>query len=544
MSEDHYISETKLDKKPSYEEIAEIVHQLEKEAIRKSKEHFETYVHLIAPTLMPDTYKTGPHVSLMCAELQEVYEKTILSIADPKEHDAPRLMINLPPGSMKTLVLCLFVTWVFGKRPKWRIIHLGHSGEFAIDMYGAQTRDIIKTPEYQQIFPGITIREDTDSKGRWSTNRGGQYVAKGVGQKITGRRAHIAIVDDPLSAQDAESKVERERKNNWYTPGLQTRLLPGASEVLVMHRWHLDDLAGNRLAKDNKIGAPRPWKVFKIPALNNEETAELLDLPVGTSFWPDLWPTKMFEEKMNEAGMSRSFWSAQYMQEPTPEEGNIIKARLIQDWQAEEPPEVDYVLVSIDTAFSTKERADYSAYTVWGIFKQTRVDTQGNERRIPCMILLEAERGRWEFPELCAKVERIYSERHPDSFIIENKASGQSLIQELYRRGFPVLKYNPDTDKISKTYSCQGFFEAKRIFVPLEKGWAKEVVNELVSFPSAPHDDFTDTVTQAILWMRDNWQIDADGYTYNAREEDEDENAANVFRGKKTYWSVANNGRN
>lgn len=520
--------------------------------IKKARTDFYTYVQLMAPSTLPEGFINGRHIKLMAQELQRIERRTILSTQlgpDKQVVLGKRLQIFLPPGSMKSKILNMFVTWCFGRHPKWRILHVGHTKQFAEDNMGRSIRDLMQTPEYNDIFPNTLIKKDVKAAGRWDTTEGGTYYCAGVGNQIAGRRAHISICDDVVSEQTAYSDNDRPKINNWYVPGLRTRLLPGASEIIVNTRWHVDDLSGFILRADEESKVP--WQVVAIPAFLDSSATRLLNkfsdgfpknLEEGDSFWPEFWSSDLLEEKRKDKGMSEAKWNALYMQNPVPEEGNIFKEDEFQYWTDSEPPPLDYLLVSMDTAFSTRESADFSAYSVWGIFKYAEEDLAGKEYVVSNMLLLESERGRWEFPELCKKVEEVNAMYEPDTFVIEKKASGQSLIQEMRRRQIPITEYIPDKDKISRAHACQPFMSSHRIWVPADrlddqvtrpKDFAQDLIQEATHFPFDIHDDLTDTLTQAILWMRDSFNI-------TNLEYDEDDEDDREYSPRLTYWNLVN----
>jgi predicted phage terminase large subunit-like protein len=264
------------------------------------------------------------------------------------------------------------------------------------------------------------------------------------------------------------------------------------------------------------------WETVNIPAILDEESAILLreaqdrlitqgflpknapPIEVGGSYWPvlpenveaDVGLRGWFLDELHSArdNMPPYQWSALYMQNPVPEEGGILKRDWWQEWKEDRPPPCDYILQSWDTAFSTKNTSDYSAITTWGIFR--------DKKDIPNMILLGGQRGRWEYPELRMKSMELYNFHEPDSVIIEKAASGQSLIQDLSEAGLPIIPYTPDKDKVSRAHACTPLLSSGRIWIPRNKNWAGEVVNECANFPNAANDDYTDTVTQAILWLK------------------------------------------
>lgn len=499
--------------------------------ISKARNDFYTYVKLIAPEVLPEGFVDGRHLELICKKLQSVEESVANPLLMPK-----RVQLFLPPGSMKSkLASNLFPTWVLGRHPNWCFLAIGSDYNFAVDNFGRPTRDIIELPQYQAIFPEVALRKDVAGAERWDTTKKGRFVARGAGQNIAGRRAHITICDDVITEQT--TKIEREKINNWYQKGLRTRLLPRGAEIIINTRWYIDDLSGftEKLDKNTK----RPWEIIKLPALLDQVSSDLLrkrgDPPekyaVGTSFWPELWPTELFEEKKEV--MTPSEWNALYMQNPIPEEGNIIKRAYFKYWDNEVPPKCKYVIISLDTAFSVKESADYSAYSIWGVFDQVREGFDGTQYKLPCAILLGCDKQRWEFPELCNNVAELCDEFDVDFVLIESKASGQSLIQEFRRRGLPVAEFNPDGDKMTRLHQASPFFTSGRVFVPEGKRYVEELISDVTGYPKIAHDDLVDTVSQAILWLRDTSYIENEGYP--ERESEIDRMWKNKQR--KTYWT-------
>ena len=549
MHKDNFTESEDLNLDISLEEIAAMEDEVLDDMIEKARNDFYTFVRLMAPVVLPEEFTDGRHIQLICKELQEVEESVKDRSIAPK-----RLQLFLPPGSMKSkLASNLFPSWCFGRNPNWCFLAIGSDYDFAIDNFGRPTKDLIESPQYQAIFSNTVLKKDVQSAGRWDTTKKGRFVARGAGQNIAGRRAHISIVDDALTEQTTDT--DRKKINNWYRKGLRTRLLPRGAEIIINTRWFVEDLSGFMLKIDGEEGVDhkteRPWKVVSIPALLDKKASQYLrkGLPEedtrfeeGTSFWPEFWPTSLLKEKRD--GMEPGEWLALYMQTPTAEEGTIIKRKYFKIWEEEEPPKCRYVLISIDTAFSTKESADYSAYSVWGVFTHQYQTFEGDWVSQNCLILLSASRGRWDFAELCNKVQELNADYYPEFIIIEDRASGQSLIQEMRKRGLPIMPYMPEKDKAFRLQATTPYFQAGRIWIPKDKQWAEELVSEVISFNprplggnTAPHDDYTDTLSQAILWMRDNFLIDNDGFSN--REEEEDE----YWSGRRqTYWSALTGG--
>jgi predicted phage terminase large subunit-like protein len=334
------------------------------------------------------------------------------------------------------------------------------------------------------LFPAWILREDSKAKGRWETNQGGEYFAAGVGGSITGRGADLLIIDDPHTEQDAMSESAMERAYDWYVSGPRQRLQPGGSIVVVMTRWAEDDLTG-RLIKAQKEPRADKWNVISFPAI----------LDSGKPVWPEYWELDELEKV--KASLPIRNWSAQYMQNPTSEEGAILKREWWKPWDQERIPKLQHVIQSYDTAFSAKETADYSAITTWGVFFP-------KEDGKPAMILLDAMKGKFDFPELKAIAMDQYKYWEPESVIIEAKATGEPLMQEFRRMGIPVIPFVPSRgkDKHSRVNACAPVFESGQIYYPDDEKFAEEVIEECAAFPHGAHDDYVDSTTQAVLRYR------------------------------------------
>ena len=393
-----------------------------------------------------------------------------------------RLIVNMPPRHTKSeFASFLYPAWYIGKFPKKKIMQVSHNAELA-GRFGSKVRNLIDSPEYKQIFGDVKLREDSKAKGRWETNHGGEYFAAGVGGSITGRGADLLIIDDPHTEQDSLSDSAMERAYDWYNSGPRQRLQPGGSILLVMTRWAQDDLTG-RLLKGQSEPKADKWKLIEFPAI----------LESGNPVWPEYWSKEELEAV--KASITPRNWNAQYMQDPVAEEGAIIKRDWWIPWKGE-VPSLKHVIQSYDTAFSKKETADYSAITTWGVFEPTEGDT--------CLILLDAEKGRWDFPELKAVAFEAFKYWEPESVVVEAKASGQSLIQELRRAGIPVIDFIPSKgrDKHSRVNACAPVFESANVYFPEDAHFAEEVIEECAAFPFAQHDDYVDSMTQAVLRYR------------------------------------------
>ena len=395
--------------------------------------------------------------------------------------DLKRIVINMAPRHTKSeFASYLLPSWMIGKNPKLKIIQATHTTELAV-RFGRKAKNLIDSQEYQKIFQ-TKLREDSKAAGRWETNEGGEYFAAGVGGSITGRGADLLIIDDPHSEQDALNTNALERTWEWYTSGPRQRLQPGGIIVVVMTRWNTKDLTG-KLINAQKEAKADQWEVIEFPAI----------LPNDKPLWPEYW--KLEELEGVKAGLPIGKWNAQYQQNPTAEEGSIIKREWWQLWDKDLPP-LHHVIQSYDTAFLKKETADYSAITTWGVFYPP-------EDSGPNLILLDVVKDRFEFPELRRVALEQYNYWKPESVIVEGKASGMPLTFELRKQGIPVINYTPSrgNDKHARVNAVAPLFESGQIWATDDK-FSEEVIEECAAFPYGDHDDLVDSMTQAVMRFR------------------------------------------
>ena len=393
-----------------------------------------------------------------------------------------RLIINMPPRHTKSeFASNLLPAWMVGRKPDLKIIQTTHTTELAI-RFGRKAKTLIDSPEYQQIFK-TRLREDSQAAGKWETEQGGEYYAAGVGSAITGRGADLLIIDDPHSEQDALNAAALEKAYEWYTSGPRQRLQPGGAIVVVMTRWSTKDLTGALMKSQKEIKSDK-WEVIEFPAI----------MPSGEPVWPEFW--KLEELEGVKASLSVPKWNAQWMQDPTSEEGSIIKRDWWKVWEKSEIPPLKHVIQSYDTAFLKKETADYSAITTWGVFYP-------NDDSGPTLILLDALKDRYEFPELRRVALEQYQYWKPETVVIESKASGLPLTYELRKMGIPVVNFSPSKgqDKHARVNAVAPLFESGVIWAPEEK-YAEEVIEECAAFPYGDHDDLVDSTTQAVMRFR------------------------------------------
>jgi predicted phage terminase large subunit-like protein len=450
---------------------AELLKKYKEEVTREvSKESFLDFVKHVYPG-----YKVGPHHY----KLAKIFEE----IAAGKKK---RVIVNIAPRHGKSeLISYLAPSWFLGKYPNKKVIMASHTADLAIQ-FGRRVRNLVGSDNYHDIFPQIELQADSKSAQRWGTNFGGEYFAIGVGGALAGRGADLFIIDDPHSEQDA--KLGRPEVFlpawEWFQSGPIQRLMPGGAIIVVMTRWSKLDLTGQIVTQMERNEDVDPWEVVQFPAIDEN------DQPL----WPDFWPIEELLAK--KASLDIRYWNAQYMQEPTSEEGALIKRDWWQMWDDDNPPQCEFTIMSLDAAQETNNRADFNALTTWGVFFNEEVNNYN-------IILLNSIKKRLEFPDLKALVLEEYREWQPDAFIVEKKSNGAALYQELRRMGVPVGEFTPGkgNDKTSRVNAVSDLFRSGIVWAP-HRRWAMEVIEECNDFPSGINDDLVDATTLALMRFR------------------------------------------
>jgi len=432
-----------------------------------SQERFIKFVERVWPTFI-----SGAHHKRMANAFERVANGT-----------CKRLIINMPPRHTKSeFASYLLPAWFLGKFPHKKVIQASHTG------FGRKVRNLVDTELYHEIFPDLTLQQDSKAAGRWNTSKGGDYFAIGVGGAVTGKGADVLIIDDPHSEQEAAMAASNpdvyDKVYEWYTSGPRQRLQPGGAIVVVMTRWAQRDLTGQVLKAAAARGGEE-WEVIEFPAI----------LPSGNPLWPQFWSLDELSALKEE--LPNSKWQAQYQQNPVGNESAIVKRDWWQWWEEEDPPQCDYILQTWDTAFEKNQRADFSAGTTWGVFNH-----KGDGNR-PNIILLNTYKKRVEWVELKRDVLKEYNDFEPDGLLIEKKATGAPLIYELRAMGIPVQEYTPSKgqDKIARLNSVSDIIASGKVWVPKTR-WAEELVDEIAAFPSGEHDDLVDATTLALMRFR------------------------------------------
>ena len=469
--------------------------------LERTRGDFLTFVQQVWTTDITKPFVVGNHHKIMAQAFQEAL--------DSKKK---RIIINMPPRHTKSeLTSWMLPAFAIGHNPGAKIMQICNNQDLASG-FGRRVRNLVDTKEFQEIFPGVKLSRDSTAQNNWNTNKGGSYFAVGVGGKVTGKGADLLVIDDPHSEQEAKAAERNpavfDDVYDWYTSGPRQRLQPGGVLIIVMTRWGVRDLTGRVLSKQKQLDLEAEalgldfalgdqWHVITLPAIWDENTLQ------ERLMWPGLW--SLDEIKATRATLPVAKWKAQYQQEPTSEEGAIIKREYWREWKPEKPPPCFFIIQSWDTALTVSERADFSACTTWGVFEY---EDPESGKTVNNVILLDAWKRRVDFPSLKRKAIEMKEEYNPDIVLIESRNSGTSLIQELRMTNIPVADFTPargkkgvSNDKVARANMITDIFSSGYVWAPPRR-FAEEVIEECAAFPNGEHDDYVDTVTQALIRFR------------------------------------------
>ena len=419
-------------------------------------------------------YQPAWHLEQLAAKLEAI-----------ERGECNRLIVTMPPQHGKSeLVSLRFPCWYLGRHPEALVVQSGYAESIAL-LHSRQARDIFVGPEVRALFADVnyrperagqeTIIPERQAAHEWGTKQGGSYYAVGVGGGLTGRGYNIGIIDDPTKdAEEAGSQLIRDKVWEWYRTVFRTRVRPDAAIIVVMTRWHKDDLVGRLLKQAQEDPAADQWEILHLPAIKD-----------GKALWPERYPIEVLLNIRSTVG-GQAFESL-YQGNPTVAEGNIIKREWWRYYR--ERPNFTRIVHSWDTAFKAKAENDYSVCTVWG-------------EAANGYYLLDVWRQKVEYPELKRAAISLHGRDKANVVLVEDKASGQSLIQELKRdTKLPVLPVKVDSDKVSRVNAVSPLIESGKVLLPESAPWLHDYIEELSSFPSAEHDDQVDSTSQFMAWV-------------------------------------------
>lgn len=412
------------------------------------------------------------HHEIICRKLQDAFDGK-----------CRRLIINIPPRYSKTEIAVVnFIAWALGKAPDSEFIHVSYGARLAAGN-SIRARDLVRSEWYQELFPDLALNPEKQANDDWRTTTGGVVFSTGAEGTITGfgggkmREGFggAIIIDDPHKAVEATSDTIRQNVIDWFKNTLESRTnTPDTPIIVIMQRLHEEDLAGWLLNGGNG----ETWEHLCIPAIGDDDQA--------------LWPAKHSRDDLERMSKAKPYeFAGQYMQRPAPLGGGIFKTEWWRYYRPFGLPEVRRIVQSWDTAFKTKTQNDYSACTTWA-----ECDNG--------YYLLDVWKQKVEFPDLKRMVVSLHEKFRPNAVLIEDKASGQSLIQELQRETriplIPVAKGAGD-DKISLAYAVTPLIQSGRVFLPEGADWLADYTSSHASFPNGAHDDDVDSTTQALKYM-------------------------------------------
>jgi len=448
-------------------------------------------------------YQAGWIHKEICEKLEQ-FERDIIA------KKSPRLMLFMPPRHGKSeLASIQFPAWFMGRNPDREIIASSYASTLALS-FSKKVRALIQEQSFEHVFPDCQLDKDSKSAENWNTTKNGSYLSAGAGGGITGRGADCLIIDDPVkNREEADSSTQREVIGNWYSSTARTRLEPGGGVLLILTRWHNDDLAG-RLLYDMQHGGEQ-WEVIVYPAsaVHDEKYRK-----IGEA----LHPARYDEEALAliKSSLTARDWSALYQQSPSIESGSILRRDHWNRWDSDTMPEISYIIQSMDTAYSAKEQADFSVISTWGLFYpdgyfdiqllSSIYDEDDGHRfdgKVGHLILMDVMKKRLSFPDLKKEAYRLHDYWQPDSTIIEAKASGMPLAHEMRQAGIPVNTFSPGkgTDKVTRANSASVLLENGLVWAPVND-WADDLIEECHNFPMGKYDDQVDTTTAAFIRFR------------------------------------------
>lgn len=403
-----------------------------------------------------------------------------------------RLIVNIPPRSLKSISASVaFPAWLLGKDPSAQILCVSYAQDLA-EKHARDCRNVMSAEWYQEVFP-TRISGDRNAVYDFETTMHGGRNATSVGGVLTGRGADFIIIDDPLKPDEALSDTQRNAANEWFSHTLYSRLNDKSSGciIIIMQRLHEDDLVGHVLQQED-------WDVVSFPAIAECDEEIVVESTFGTQrvqrhIGDVLHPERESKENLEQIRktLGEYHFSGQYQQAPAPRGGGMVKEAWFKRYGPNDLPEkFDRIIQSWDTANKPTELSDYSVCTTWGL----------KDKRI---YLLNVLRKRLDFPDLKRAVQAQYEACDPSVVLIEDKASGTQLIQEMHEAGiYAATAYKSKFDKVMRLDAQTAVIENGFVYIPHEAYWLAEYLHELSTFPKSKYDDQVDSTSQALEWLK------------------------------------------
>jgi predicted phage terminase large subunit-like protein len=404
-----------------------------------------------------------------------------------------RLALNQPPRSLKTHCASVALpAFLLGHNPTTQIICCSYAQDLA-GKNSLDCRRIISSAWYQDLFPHTRLSPERQAVEEFVTTRQGFRLSTSVGGVLTGRGADFIIIDDPQRPSEALSDTQRAAVNEWFSHTLYSRLNNKSTGciILIMQRLHENDLTGHVLSTE-------PWAVVRFPAIAEEDEAHVIQTPygerrferrAGEALHPEREPLEVLSRIRETLGEYN--FACQYQQAPTPLGGGMVKAEWFKTYtEADRPAKFEMIFQSWDSANKPTELSDYSVCTTWGLKDKH-------------LYLLHVLRKRLGYPELKRAVREQAEAFGPQSILIEDRASGTQLIQELVSEGMHgIKKYQPTMDKVMRLHSITTTMENGFVHLPVKAAWLGDYLHELITFPKGKWDDQVDSTSQALDWSK------------------------------------------
>lgn len=444
------------------------------------KYDFPTFIAKTLSTCDPGAnYRHNWHIERIAQYLEEA-----------RKSQVTRLIINMPPRCLKSICVSVaWPAWLLGHDPSCRVIAASYAASLSIK-HSIDTRLVVTSPWYRKIFPDVKLTRDQNEKSKFMTTRRGFRMATSVGGSVTGEGGNFLIVDDPLNPAQAMNTSARETANAWFDHTFATRLNDKKKGVivLVMQRLHRDDLTGHLLAKGG-------WEQLCLPMVATRHEVFDLGRQRVERFPGDLLHASRDDEAVVERTrheLGSTAFAAQFQQAPLADDGGMVRPWWFGRYRR--PPEYTRCIQSWDTAIKAGAQHDASVCL-------TFANHEGRS------YLLDAQVWRLEYPDLKKALYKMSEQWQPEAILIEDKASGQQLLQDVRREShLPVIATHPRHDKVTRFAAVSAMIEAGKLVLPEQAGWLAKLEEELWMFPHGPHDDQVDALTQYLEWVRaNNW---------------------------------------
>lgn len=409
-----------------------------------------------------------------------------------EDKQSPRLMIQVPPRHGKSrLASQEFPAWLLGHHPEWEIITSSYAVSLPVD-FSRNIRERLRDETYKATFPKTMLHPESQSVESWRTTDGGGFLAAGVGGPITGKGAHVLVIDDPIkNAEEAESQTIRNAIWNWYTSTAYTRLAPGGGILIIQTRWHTDDLSG-RVEQQMTEEDGEPWEIVRYPAIALEDERFR---KAGDALHPERYDIDSLERIKKAVGPRT--WNALYMQNPVPDEGAYFTRSMIRTY--EKAPELLDIYNTWDLAVGQKQQNDWSVGVKWG------VDSNDN------IYVLDVLRGRFDAAELVDHILDMWKSAKTQACGIEEGQIKLTLgpfleqrVKERRMHSFHHVPLKPGRqDKVARARTLQGRMRQGQVYFPEQANWMDKLLDELLAFPFGKHDDQVDGLAYAAIMAAD-----------------------------------------